>query len=859
MARPPSSRLSSQNPMAVVPYVVSPPVRKEGPIAPDQAGQLSAEERRTRRIVLVLAVGLCDLVILTGPTILWLRPIAGFFLLIGIPTALIAAKVRWGSPYPSERLIYSLAVTLLTIMLVGVSMNTVLVAVGVKAALGELPVLIVSNGLCLFLIAWRRDTPVARRTRLHELGLTWRDGSVLTAAVVAVPAAAAGAVRINNGAGNQITLLMLGMVAATFVALLAWRGRLHPGTITTCIYFVSLALLLMTSLRGWYTTGHDIQQEFGVFELTKNAGNWNIAREPDAYNACLSLNILPMMLWQVTRVADAYIFKFFFQVLFALAPVCAYRFSRRYVSSGIGLLAVIYFVSFPTFFTDMPYLNRQEIAFLFVGPLFLMLGNQYLPVPRRRGWIALFLIGLVLSHYSTTYLIGFVLAMALVGRYLLNGLRRSRSSSWLKEAALSMDTESTVSTYSLLDPASGATRTYASRSPFLESALARRALRRLERILPALRRPLIGLPLILILVGGSLLWNGALTHTDTGIFSVGKTALETITTSSGSPRAQETGYSVIGSKGQTPQQLLDDYAYFEFKERAATPGTASLNYPLSEVAKHSVAYRPETTLPDTALGRFIAQSGVEPSTVNDAFRQGSAKILQVFVLVGLVAVVFGKRRWLISVDSEWILLACAALALLLLTVAVPSVSLDYGVLREFQQVLILLAPLVVIGSLTLLSPLGGRWAFRIGAALAIAFFISLTGLMPQLTGGYPPQLNLNNAGLYYDVYYTQPQEIDAVRWLAAATRATPGNEPVFQSDLLTYLRLRVYAPLGLTSEFYPTLWRKDAYVFVGTPTLQRNVATVSFSGDILTYKFPLALLGQEKNLVYSSNGVQIYK
>lgn len=841
----PSLRLPEPRRPAMSLYsLLSAPVREERPLARDRAGQRGGDDAgdRAALLLLILAVGLCDLLVLTGPTVLWLRPVAGFTLLIGIPTALLAAKVRWGSPYLSERLVYSLALVLLADMVLGVSMNAALVSVGVKEALGELPVLIVANGVCFGLIAWRREVPRLRRAGLGQLGLTWRDGSVLAASVLAVPLAASGAVRINNGAGNQITLFMLGMAAATFVAVLAWRGRLRPGTITTCIYFLSLALLLMTSLRGWYTTGHDVQQEFNVFELTKNAGNWSIARQPDAYNACLSLNVFPMMLWQVTRVADAYIFKFFFQVLFAMAPVCVYRFSRRYVTSGLALLGVIYFVSFPTFFTDMPYLNRQEIAFLFVGPIFLMLGNERLRVPKRRTWIALFLVGLVLAHYSTTYLIAFVLAVAVAGRYALNGIQQLFFRGWLADIRLSSDDAGpTVPRHSL-------------------RTLAHRAVRRLEAILPAVRRPVIGLPLILLLVGSSLLWNGAFTHTDTGIVSVGRTALDSLTqTSKASDQAQETGYSLFGSKGQTPQQLLDQYAQLELKQRNATPGAGHLYYPLSTVAKAPVTYQPEPNLPETALGRLIAKLGVPPSTFNNAFRQGSAKILQIFILVGLVAVVFGRRRWLVAVDSEWILLACGALTLLLITVVVPSISVNYGVLREFQQVLILLAPLVVIGSLTLLSPLGSRWAFRIGAALAVAFFVSLTGLMPQLTGGYAPQLNLNNAGLYYDVYYTQPQEIQAMRWLAAETGATPGHEPVVQSDLLAYLRLQVYTPLGLTSEFYPTLLRKDAYVVVTTPTLERGVATVSTSGDIITYKYPLTFLGQEKNLVYASNGVQIYK
>ena len=63
---------------------------------------------------------------------------------------------------------------------------------------------------------------------------------------------------------------------------------------------VATSLLLATSLRGWYITGHDIQAEFLAFQLTNGAQHWRWARCENAYNACLSVNILPTVLAQTT-------------------------------------------------------------------------------------------------------------------------------------------------------------------------------------------------------------------------------------------------------------------------------------------------------------------------------------------------------------------------------------------------------------------------------------------------------------------------------------------------------------------------------------------------------------------------------
>src|ERR1035441_2621063 len=102
------------------------------------------------------------------------------------------------------------------------------------------------------------------------------------------------------------------------------------------------------------------------------AGTSRISAMP---NACLSITILPTEVGQVAHVDDPYVYKFFFQLIFALCPVLVYAIARRYWSGSISVLAVVYFIGFPTFFTDMSFLNRQEIAFVFVCVALLAITN----------------------------------------------------------------------------------------------------------------------------------------------------------------------------------------------------------------------------------------------------------------------------------------------------------------------------------------------------------------------------------------------------------------------------------------------------------------------------------------------------
>ena len=58
------------------------------------------------------------------------------------------------------------------------------------------------------------------------------------------------------------------------------------------MFCASLALLFVASMRSWHVVGWDINAELQVFRLTE-AGYWSMSHLQDAYNACLSITLLP--------------------------------------------------------------------------------------------------------------------------------------------------------------------------------------------------------------------------------------------------------------------------------------------------------------------------------------------------------------------------------------------------------------------------------------------------------------------------------------------------------------------------------------------------------------------------------------
>jgi uncharacterized membrane protein len=783
--------------------------------APPEPG-LAPTWPRVIGVVASAVVILNILIIFRGP-LPWLAAVAGFLLAIGLPAWMFSQKVDWKTDSPSERLGYSVAAAILGLMLTGLLINTALPHIGISRPLDRNPVLVTVDVWCAGLAAWRpeRFVPSLPRPQIDKVqGVDWAVGLL---SALCVPLAILGANRLNNGAGNSLTFTMLCIATVTFIVIFVKRDALSPGTITAAIFFISLAMLLMTSLRGWYITGHDIQGEYKVFQLTKTNGDWNISNFQDAYNACLSLTILPTMLWQLMRINDPYIYKFWFQLLFALCPVFVYRISLRYTSRGLALIAVIYFISFPTFFTDMPFLNRQEIAYLFVAAIVTMATDPKISPKSVRITIAIFSIGVVLSHYSTSYVFLGTILLGYIVHKLLARLRRRRVN---------------------------------------ES----------ERRSPVRRRPMIPTVSLLnvgVLLLGILLWNGLATHTVSGFGTVLSQALESLRGGSDSGKSGAVSYSLLGGGGtQSPAQALALYT----KQSLASTGTAAQRaaagfYSPATLNKFPLTSLPQANLPLTSAGKLLANAGLDPTTLNAVIRSGIARLLQLFVVIGLFSAV--RRAWKRSSGwmAELIALASGALIIVALQVVLPGISADYGVLRAFQQAMISFGPLIAVGSLAIFRFLPEKFSLGAAFTVAIVFFVSLVGVLPQALGGYPAQLNLNNSGSYYDIYYTHPQDISAVQWLQSriSTGATGKPQPEVQIDPFVFQELQTFSTLNLYPVNFPALLQRNAYVFLGYQTVTGGEeATADINDDLINYNYPTALLNSTDNLVYSSNGSRIY-
>ena len=317
--------------------------------------------------------------------------------------------------------------------MVALALNTVLPVVGIDHPLSPAVLALTWLVIDVAMLSWRRRHPLLPEFSWSETGRRMLDArfeGVTTLAVGSLLLAVVGGVRLNNGASGFFALVAQALAAAALVALML-RPAGSVGRDSRVLALVATALLIGTSLRGWAITGHDIQAEYLSFGLTNDAQHWQMSALQNAYNACLSVNICPdgagpddrpLRNLRVQGPAAARL-RAGAGADLPLLP------ALPDATSGAGGHAIT--MAFPTFFTDMPYLVRQEMAFFFLA-LLLVAATEPGPVTwRRHVAVGALGVGVVLSHYSTTYQMMMALVFALLAMAVLRqvGRRWARSAS----------------------------------------------------------------------------------------------------------------------------------------------------------------------------------------------------------------------------------------------------------------------------------------------------------------------------------------------------------------------------------------------------------------------------------------------
>ncbi|MGH2908178.1 MAG: hypothetical protein ACRDK8_02635, partial [Solirubrobacteraceae bacterium] len=234
--------------------------------------------------------------------------------------------------------------------------------------------------------------------------------------VALCPLSALGALLLSGGHGDAVARISILVDVAALFAGLLFAERLGRRRAVALLFSCGLAVAWSWSLRSQEIVGFDVSTELYVAQHTQAMGIWHTLHHNDPYGAMLSVTVLPSTLAALCGCSPLIALKVVFPLFSALLPVSIFLLGERLLSRRFAFFAAGLMLSQAYFFQQLPELARQEVALVFFAALVAAVLERGM-----RQWTQVLLavamaLGVVGSHYSSTYLAIPLFAVALVAR-----------------------------------------------------------------------------------------------------------------------------------------------------------------------------------------------------------------------------------------------------------------------------------------------------------------------------------------------------------------------------------------------------------------------------------------------------------
>ncbi|PPK67347.1 hypothetical protein V5P93_005621 [Actinokineospora auranticolor] len=384
--------------------------------APIAATTPVAALRPTARTPLAWIAAMDVLVALRG---LWPARLLVVVLVLVVPGVLLLRAIRLPSAAVSRLPVYVPVASLVVLYGAGLPVNLLGPLIGVDQPLRPVPVAVALTLVCLALVGVDLRRAPADSWDWRPLLPGWAELGFLAVVLVAV----AGALRLDHGRGDAVAVLGVVAVVALVLVGVVMSARWTGARLAAALYAVALASMLAFALRGDLVYGFDIAGEYGIADSVLRNGVWHLDHRGDAYGAMLSTSVLPALLHNLTGLPPAAVLSVVYPALFALFPVAVFAVARRFLTRRWAFCAAALVVAQQNFAQQMPALGRQEIALLVFVVLVAAVLDHDLPRGPRLAVVSLCGPAVVVSHYSTAYLVVTATGLAIAVQWLVSRLR----------------------------------------------------------------------------------------------------------------------------------------------------------------------------------------------------------------------------------------------------------------------------------------------------------------------------------------------------------------------------------------------------------------------------------------------------
>lgn len=549
--------------------------------------------------------------------------------------------------------------------------------------------------------------------------------------------------------------------------------------------------------------------EYYIFQLIKEKQYWNVQLFSHAYNACISVSILPTILSTFIKINNQYIFKLIIPIVFSLTPLAIFLFLKKFTHEILAFIAVFFFISQPTFINWASIPIRQEMAYLFFALTLLVLFNEKFSYTLINSLFIIFGFSMVVSHYTTTYLA----ILLFVFYYLINLILRKTKD----------------------------------KKPFLIIYKKLNLKEKLDKSANKINY-LNGIA-IAILIIFTFLWslilpnsgNNLIDFTSQTIKNMNKIFVEDVS-EMGSINKQ---WNIFYYRQVDSTLLLQNYikdAALKYQDKSNLslyPRTTYENY--QPIVKYAQGELPEAA---TAPKLFI-------------FINLIRKLIDLFTIIGVLWLLFSKYKKRTD-NPEYLVMTLFGLLLLGVLIILPLTSIFYTTIRIYQQMLVILSLPTVLGALLIFKFFKKNYRLPLILMIFILYYAFYSGLIPYNIVGTGASLQLHNFGGMYEELYVHETEVKSSEWLFN-NRA--GSELIYADDRASY-KLWFTNKIDtqrIIKDVFPQVIDKRAYVYCSYTNVMEKRGFVFIEGQEIGYNFPTEFLNQNKNKIYNNGSTEIFK
>lgn len=343
-----------------------------------------------------------------------LRQIIGVLYLTFVPGLLLLRILKLHNLGNIDTFLYSVGLSLSTIMFTGFLMNKLYPLFGISSPLSTKYLIITISLIVLIfcIVAYMINSNFSNPDFISLNKIL--NPSFLF--LCTIPFLTIFGVYIRNVYYNNSLILFLIVVIAVIEICVLFSDFFSQQLYPVIIFVSSFFLLFSNSLISNHISGWDIHVEYYLSQSVLFNSSWDYSNSLSNVNAMLSIVMIAPIFSSISNLNLVWVFKIIYPFIYCLVPVGLYNIFKKQVGvEKIAFMSVLFFVSFFVFYTEMTQLARQQIAEFYLVLSLLLIFDDNLDKMKKSVLLIIFIFSLSVSHYGLSYIfIGLVISTVIL-------------------------------------------------------------------------------------------------------------------------------------------------------------------------------------------------------------------------------------------------------------------------------------------------------------------------------------------------------------------------------------------------------------------------------------------------------------